>query len=82
MTSRVATVFDALARQLEVEVDYKLVLDEWGVKSADGFCFQVAVGREARDVPRGAELFNACVQAGGQQRDGRREGSRRADPTS
>eukprot|EP00972_Heterocapsa_arctica_P101894 15011544-Heterocapsa_arctica.AAC.1 len=41
MTSRVATVFDALAKKLNVDDSCELVLEEWGVVNADEFYFRL-----------------------------------------
>eukprot|EP00972_Heterocapsa_arctica_P030029 4424947-Heterocapsa_arctica.AAC.1 len=41
MTSRVSTVFDALARKLNVDDSCELVLEAWGVLNADEFYFRL-----------------------------------------
>ena len=41
MSSRVPSVFDSLANQLEVFYSDKLLLEEWGVRAADEFFFRL-----------------------------------------
>ena len=52
MTSRVTSVFDALAKKLNVDDSSKLVLEEWGVVNADEFYFRLP----------SAEKLEACLE--------------------